>query len=163
MRTIFLMRHGHAEARAPSGHDEDRELSDEGRRIVDGVAVSLREMKLVPASIWHSPFVRAQQTAERLHRCFSLPDPLVRPHLEPEASPALAAEALCDEAPDGVLVVSHLPLLPLVLQRLLGVPLSLDFPPASVAHLVLGPAGRVRSPATLMGLYRGKRLSRLQG
>jgi phosphohistidine phosphatase len=62
---LYLMRHGAAADRAPSGRDRDRPLTPEGRRIVTDVAIALRRAREEDLPrVLASPALRARQTAE---------------------------------------------------------------------------------------------------
>src|SRR6478736_9710352 len=61
---LYVMRHGPAVDDAPSGRDDDRELTASGRRRVRAVAQALLEAGELPRVILSSPLVRALQTAE---------------------------------------------------------------------------------------------------
>jgi phosphohistidine phosphatase len=67
---LYVMRHGPAEDRAPTGRDADRPLSPAGRTVVERAANDLRARRLgrpLPR-ILSSPLLRAQQTAAIVHR-----------------------------------------------------------------------------------------------
>jgi phosphohistidine phosphatase len=63
---IYVVRHAHA----IDGEDDDaRPLSDKGRKQIRRMAAFLRwNQLLATAEYWHSPAVRAQDTAERFAR-----------------------------------------------------------------------------------------------
>lgn len=64
---LYLMRHGPAEDRAPSGVDADRALTPEGRqavqRVADALADVLRQSPRGPHRLVTSPYRRARETA----------------------------------------------------------------------------------------------------
>jgi phosphohistidine phosphatase len=64
MDRLILLRHGKAEADAPSGLDFDRALTERGRRDTALVARALAEAGLVPDLALVSTAVRAAQTWE---------------------------------------------------------------------------------------------------
>ena len=66
MKTLYLMRHGHAPTPAEAGVRSDalRPLSDRGRRDAVRMAEELVKRGARPAMILHSPLVRAVQTAQ---------------------------------------------------------------------------------------------------
>jgi phosphohistidine phosphatase len=82
----LLVRHAIAEDRAPSGRDEDRRLTDEGRRRMRAGARALAALGPELALVVSSPLVRARETAALLGAAFPA-------RLEPD-------EAL-ELAPDG--------------------------------------------------------------
>ena len=71
---LYLIRHAHA---LDGDDDEARPLSGKGRAQVRRVASFLRTSGVfTPGEIWHSPLVRARQTAELLARRLKLDAPL---------------------------------------------------------------------------------------
>ena len=111
---IYLVQHGEA------NNDEEKALSDKGRREVEKVAKSLSKAGVKPAFIMHSNKLRAKQTAE----VFSS---ILRPHggiremlgLAPTDSPRMAKEFL-ETAREPVMLVGHLPNLSKLASMLLG-------------------------------------------
>lgn len=152
-----MMRHGQAVA-ARSGPDEERVLSDEGRDQVERVTLAMQRAGFEPSRIWHSPYVRAAQTAAAIAQRFSGAACEAKPSWVPHGRSRAVVDELLDDAPDRLLVVSHLPLLPEVVSALLAVPLPLDFTTASVAHIVLPSARPSRFQGALLGFYRGEAL-----
>ena len=71
--TLWLLRHGEAEARARS--DAERPLTERGRKEVRRCAERLRGRPL--QYILASPYLRAQQTAEIVREVLGLALPLV--------------------------------------------------------------------------------------
>lgn len=63
-RRIYIVRHAIAEDVSPSGRDEDRALTAEGRKKMKRAARGLATLAVAPAKLLASPLVRAQQTAE---------------------------------------------------------------------------------------------------
>lgn len=64
MDRLILLRHGKAEADAPSGQDFDRALTDRGRRDTALVARALAEAGVTPDLVLVSPAARTLQTWE---------------------------------------------------------------------------------------------------
>lgn len=62
MHRLILFRHAKAEARAESGEDIDRSLSDRGRRDAAAMARLLARMGLIPDLALVSPSSRTQET-----------------------------------------------------------------------------------------------------
>lgn len=61
---VYVMRHGPAEDRAPSGRDFDRRLTPEGRALVQAMAAALRAQRGRDlARVLASPRERARETA----------------------------------------------------------------------------------------------------
>jgi len=103
---LWLLRHGEAEARAPS--DELRELTATGRAEVLRSALQLKgaELQLILAS----PYVRAQQTAALVQQQLGWPGELrsaswATPDGEPERALAELARLEVEE----LLLVTHNP------------------------------------------------------
>lgn len=63
---LLVVRHGEAEARAPL--DSQRNLTPRGRDMVAQLGAAIIQKNFMPGQIWASPYVRAQQTAQILHR-----------------------------------------------------------------------------------------------
>ena len=105
--TLWLLRHGEAEARARN--DAERPLTERGRKEVRRSAERLRGRPL--QYILASPYLRAQQTAEIVREVLGLPLPLTTVDwATPDDSPREAANRL-DSYPGHCLLVSHNPLL----------------------------------------------------
>jgi phosphohistidine phosphatase len=86
---LYLIRHAHASNGVP---DEARPLSASGRDQVRRLADFIRNggaWRERPAEIWHSPLVRARETAEQLAEAFGMQAALretggLRPEDDPE-------------------------------------------------------------------------------
>lgn len=160
MRDVWLMRHGHAVADA-SGGDAARPLTKEGERVVDDVARALSRMGVRPDVVWHSPFVRARQTAERVGAALAVDNLVSRDGITPLGSGSAVADEVFAASARRMLVVSHLPLLPELCAALLDVPARLDVGPAAVVHLRLLGGARARGAAVLSGFYPADALASL--
>jgi phosphohistidine phosphatase len=104
---IYIIRHAHAVA----GRDDAvRPLSVKGRRQIKELAAFLQEGRGLKAQeIWHSPLVRARETAERLvDRLRSGARLHETADLEPETDPAVLARRL-GKIRRPVAVVGHEP------------------------------------------------------
>lgn len=90
---LYLVRHAHA---LDAADDAVRKLSDRGHKQMKKLARLLEPSgAFKPAEIWHSPLVRARETAELLKDHLRLGAPLVEHReLEPEADPAVLARKL---------------------------------------------------------------------
>lgn len=111
---LYLLRHGIAEpARGTSRlADLRRPLSRDGRKKIEEVAAALLELKLGLAAIYHSPLVRAQETAAIVAAQLGLAEqtselPLLAPG-RPLGEIAAYLKALPLEQED-VLLVGHEP------------------------------------------------------
>jgi phosphohistidine phosphatase len=135
-RALFLMRHGDA---IPAGFDGDaaRRLSNRGEAEAERMVKALLEMGHRPTAIWHSPYLRAQQTARLAQSALGDVELTERPGITPFGDPPAVARTLKSEAPHGLLLVSHLPFLPELIKALCPRAAFAAFPTASVAHLLL--------------------------
>ncbi|MCG3198695.1 MAG: phosphohistidine phosphatase SixA [Candidatus Omnitrophica bacterium] len=71
---IYLFRHGEAHAVGERGieSDAERPLTPKGKELTQAVCHGLRALGVECDEIWHSPLVRAKQTAEIVRREFGL-------------------------------------------------------------------------------------------
>jgi phosphohistidine phosphatase len=110
MQRLILLRHGKAEAGAPSGKDFDRVLTGRGRRDSVLVAQALARAGFSPDLVLASPAARADQTWRAAAAVF--PDAKVEwvqslYNAEPETILAQAEQR--GEADRTVMVVAHNP------------------------------------------------------
>lgn len=126
---LFLIRHAHAEDLEP---DEARPISATGREQIEALAKFLaRSGEFKPDVLWHSPLVRARETAELLGAALKLTVPRVEKSLlRPDDDPHAFVRTL-KSAKGSVAVIGHEPHLS-SLASLLVVGASL--PPAFVMH-----------------------------
>ena len=118
---LFLIRHAHAKECFP---DEERPLSEFGisqiRKLSDTLA---RDTFAQIKQIWHSPYLRARQTAELLAENLGLDAPLrsvskITPYGDPDSVAREIAAISCFDA--DLAVVAHNPLLESLAATLLG-------------------------------------------
>jgi phosphohistidine phosphatase len=114
---IYLIRHAHA---LDGDDDAARPLSAKGRRQIRAVASHLRCAGLLQTKeLWHSPLVRARDTARLLAKGLRMRATFVETDgLEPEADPAPAARSLA-RLRRSVAVIGHEPHLSALATRLL--------------------------------------------
>lgn len=120
MYRVYLLRHGRAAHLAPGGRhdDEARELTGPGRQLLlRACATYARVLGSPPPRIWHSPLVRARQTAEILGAALgggrAGPARQVQA-LVPAGRPGLVVELLQSEllaGAEAIVLVGHQPLL----------------------------------------------------
>ncbi|MCB9799305.1 MAG: phosphohistidine phosphatase SixA [Candidatus Omnitrophica bacterium] len=122
MMHLYLVRHGEAER---IEHDFKRPLTAAGKKDVYKVGVFLKDKKVSPWVIWHSPKTRAHETAQILSEELNIeerlemyekvvPDAPVQPVIE-------RIEIWHYENPGAsLMIVSHLPFLPGLCEVLLG-------------------------------------------
>ena len=146
---LYVMRHGPAEDRAPSGRDFARPLTPEGRAVVGRMAqrilASRGTLRGRPWRVLASPFRRAAETAAIVASAAS-------PPLEVESHEDLAADAsvpsalvakLVSGATDAILV-GHQPIVETLVRDLLHparLPLPAGFRTATVVSLELVATG----------------------
>jgi len=123
--TIFILRHGQAEAQITT--DDARQLTGKGRNDTARI-VQARIADMPLAQIWASPLVRAQQTAEIAASYFPRLKVQTTDLLVPEANPRALMNwlqelnAQIDGADQSVLLVSHQPLVGALVNLLCGKP-----------------------------------------
>lgn len=105
---IFLLRHAEAEYTSP---DELRPLSENGRQTVIRLAAFLLEdrMRLDIDAIWHSPLLRAKETAHLFRESARLKASLIEmPGLCPMDPPGPIIEQI-ENQDKNILLVGHNP------------------------------------------------------
>jgi phosphohistidine phosphatase len=104
---LYLIRHAHAIAAV---NDAERPLSAKGRAQVKRLARFLRTGdRFAPTEIWHSPLVRAAETAKLLARGLqSDVPPREAADIAPEDDPHNLARRLA-RAPESLAIVGHEP------------------------------------------------------
>ncbi len=116
---LYLVRHAHA---VSSTEDPARPLSHKGRVVAQAMGQWLHG-RVTPdlVEIWHSPLVRARETAELVAEGLRLKAPLREiAGLLPEDSTEAMAAALTRHG-DSVMIVGHEPHLSTLAAELLGV------------------------------------------
>lgn len=120
---VWIIRHGKAQERAPSGRDRDRELAERGVAQAAHLGRHLASHEHRPAAIIASPAERTRRTAEliavELSLAVATDDRLFVDHpLDPILS-------LLDEAErDPLAIVGHNPTLSLLIGRCMGGPVA---------------------------------------
>lgn len=134
---LYLLRHAEAE---PGEPDATRRLTRKGEKQVENLAAHLHkhEVELEIDEVWHSPLLRAVQTAEILHKELELEAPLMEaPGLRPEDDPRpMALRLACSRK--SVLVVGHNPHFEALASCLLSGatnPILIDFKKCGLLHL----------------------------
>ena len=139
---LYLVQHGDA---VPKEVDPDRALSNTGRRDIERLAKFLNAAKVRVSRIVHSGKTRAQQTAEILakHSGGNVSISAMS-GLNPDDPPKVFAKQI-EEIGDGTVVVSHLPLLGLLVSRLVADDEDqpvVSFKPGSAVRIEKDEAGR---------------------
>lgn len=135
-QSLYLVRHAHASDSRP---DSERPLSLKGKRQIERISNALREKDLIaPTVIWHSPYLRAVETATSLQEGLSLSIPFETVNgLTPFDNPSTIAETIIQSAED-IMIVGHEPNLSTLASLLLSGSQSFEcivFPKASILHL----------------------------
>ncbi|HYK92999.1 MAG TPA: histidine phosphatase family protein [Thermoplasmata archaeon] len=145
---IFLVRHGPAEGRDPRRwpSDDDRPLSRIGVPETEEAARGFARIANGAVRVVSSPAVRAYSTAVIFQQALKLSGNVGRwPELAPEspADPVLARVADEGRAANGLVLVSHEP----VLSELIG--LALTGEAVSLVHMARAGAAAIRFDASL--------------
>jgi len=135
MRTLYLLRHGKAEAGAPGGRDYDRALAPRGERDAVRMGAHIAECEDPPSWFLCSPARRAAQTLERVRRALPLAEAGEFREDLYLASAEQIFERVCevDDAVGSLLVVGHNPGLEQLAE-------SLARPPKGDPHALLLPS-----------------------
>ena len=158
---LYIMRHGEAEKRNSGGSDEERALTERGRKEVLTTIQTLSRLGGRVDLVLCSPLVRARQSAEIACEVLSLRiEPLVEETLEPSATPyefysILAQRFRANHS--SLLAVSHQPLVSSLISGLLGVEDSrVSMPTSAVAGIYLqdAPGSTKSSSSTFFGAGR---------
>lgn len=156
---IWLLRHAAAQERAPSGRDEDRELTPEGFARAAAVGRGLAALSPPIVVVLTSPLIRARQTAEASATALGLEAPRPWTGLLPGTDPSRTIQELAREGWRSVLLVGHQPLLGALVGLLLFGDARQEIPlrKAAVARLNWTPGGS----GTLEGFVPPEILERL--
>lgn len=135
---LYVARHAEAENEARGG---ERPLTEAGRQDARRVARALAAAGVSVAQVWHSPKLRARETADLLAGAVGAGAGLEeRADLQPLSDPSSALDAV-READGPVLLVGHLP----HVERLASLLLTgddaaevVDIPPGGVLRFVSG-------------------------
>lgn len=123
MTTLTFLRHATAQDRSLPIEDHARELTNKGREQVLRVAAFCRKHDLVPVHLFCSPLIRAQQTAEILHKNLpASPRPRTVAWLAGTAPESMIAELkkLADEGLKDIWLTGHEPDFSATISLLLG-------------------------------------------
>ncbi len=135
---IYLLRHGIAEDKRPSGSDAERELTAEGKEKLRRVLNRARGAGAAPSLILASPLVRAVQTAEIAGDALGYQGRIVRTEaLLPEAPPqALWDEMRARRDEAAILAAGHEPHMSAAVAYFLGAPtLAVDMKKATLVRV----------------------------
>lgn len=102
---LIIMRHGEAGWHAI---DQQRELTEMGRRDVAAVAADIAASPFRPKQIWCSPYTRARQTAAIVAEVLNCP--VEEKHfITPDDDPGQCLDALLENPVSPLMIVSHMP------------------------------------------------------
>jgi len=137
---LYIMRHGQAQPIAPT--DKERALTEVGRQQTTIMTTWLAKHQRAFDITFVSPYVRAQQTYEIAQQMFeNKPQHHVLEELTPESSPESCGDALlayCAQVgASSALVVSHLPLVGLLVADLCKGAMMPSFTTSSIACVEL--------------------------
>ena len=118
MPTLWIMRHGEAKWHAST--DSERPLSADGVSEVRSVGHKLDLPDSV--EIWHSPYLRAQQTCSELVKSLTVVPKTVKEELmiTPEADVKSVISLIEAVALPELMLVSHMPLVAKLVRELSG-------------------------------------------
>jgi phosphohistidine phosphatase len=142
---IYILRHAIAEDHRPGRRDQDRALTDEGRKKLRPVLERARAARVEPSLILTSPYVRAVQTAEMAAEALGYKGTLVRTDaLVPGSVPQATWLEIRDHRGEkAILLAGHEPLLSAITAYLLGVPeLAIDFKKGALLRLDVDASAR---------------------
>ncbi|MDF1526126.1 MAG: phosphohistidine phosphatase SixA [bacterium] len=150
---LYLMRHGEA---VSEGEDRARPLSKQGETDVRNLAGLLaHRFRLMPGHIFHSPKVRAAQTASIISQALPrAPAPEEREGLRPSDDPAIWSQHL-EVVDKDAMLVGHLPRLASLLLLHDSSREIIDFTPGTMVCLEKAGTWGVKwmiSPDTLKSL-----------
>lgn len=138
---LYLVRHATAKDAAPDGI---RPLNGKGRKETRRCARALKRLKVKGVEIWHSPLLRAAQTATRLAAALGSKRKVYeRDSLAPAASADGLAPVL-ERQEDDLMLVGHQPHLGRLASALLSRSAGADFvdlPKGGAACLERGQSG----------------------
>ena len=139
---VVLMRHGRAEGKRPGLRDEERRLTEEGRRGVEAVARLLPLPQ--PPLVLHSPLRRAVETAEIVARVTG-GEARLEPRLHPDDFGPDALQDILEEHWGGeapLVLVGHNPSMEEAVASLVGGSIALEPGAAAVVRAEApGPGG----------------------
>jgi phosphohistidine phosphatase len=137
---IYIMRHGEAGYHASS--DTQRALTPYGIKQSQQVAYWLQQQAIQLDYALVSPYLRAQQTFAEVNNILSVNQVEIDPTLTPAGSPERIADyllTLSDPNINGLLIVSHLPLVGYLVNQLCPSVSPPMFNTAAVACIHISP------------------------
>jgi phosphohistidine phosphatase len=135
---IYLLRHGIAEDRPASGRDEDRALTQEGKKKLRMVLKMAADAGVQPTLILTSPYRRAVDTAEIAADELGYKEDMLKVKaLEPDGSPEdVWDEIRVHKSAGALLLAGHEPLFSALAAYLLGaLNLEIDFKKGALVRI----------------------------
>lgn len=129
---ILVMRHGEAEPQIT--HDAERRLTTLGQQQAQAQGQWLKSLGWTPDALWVSTYLRAQQTAEQTLRALDAhPKRLVLPELTPDGNAGAVADLVAASPEiERLLIVSHMPLVSYLVEKLVPGEVPMAFATAQI-------------------------------
>lgn len=156
---LYLLRHGIAEDRSPTGRDADRRLTEEGRDKLRRVLKRAASAGVEPSLIISSPYKRALETAEIAASELRYKSEILRSgSLTPDSSPPSVWSDLRDHRDQpSILLAGHEPLFSSTVAWLLGSTHSMvDFRKAALVRIDVHTLGAGAPQAVLQWMLTPK-------
>ena len=136
------MRHAQAELRSGSNSDEESRITASGKESAKRNLLLGKNLGLSVDYLASSPLIRARETSELVTQVLEIPrKAVIEPSLEPTSSPQEIYSMLAGirPAPNGILIISHQPLLGYLLSDLLGTDNEsrIEMSTASIAKIMI--------------------------
>jgi len=112
---LIIMRHGEA---GWHSIDQQRELTEAGRQSAALVAAEIARSPWRPEQIWCSPYIRTRQTAAIVAEVLNC-RVAEKEFITPDHDPGLCLNALLENPPSPLMLISHMPLVGSLLTLLL--------------------------------------------
>jgi phosphohistidine phosphatase len=111
MKTLFILRHAKSSWAKPESSDFDRQLNEEGLKIVPQMGEAIYDKQFQPALILSSPAKRARQTAILIKETAQIDGKIKYDERIYEASPHRLLQVIneLDEAAESLMLVGHNP------------------------------------------------------
>lgn len=125
---IYLMRHGEPFRPAEwDGPEPSRPLTERGKEHISAAVEGMRRSGFRPQVVLSSPLPRAKETADIVSRVQEGIEPICKPELTSGVHGRVIKQVLLDfKDKDSILVVGHMPDLPLFAARLVPDPALLE-------------------------------------
>lgn len=129
---ILVMRHGEAEPQHT--HDAERRLTAFGKQQATAQGQWLKSQGWQPDALWVSTYLRAQQTADSVVRALDAsPKRLVLNELIPDGDVEAVADLVAGSNDiERLLIVSHMPLVSYLVEKLVPGAVPLAFATAQI-------------------------------